>query len=115
MNKGFTIATLGFLILVTLTLTATSQYNWKLSRDKDGIKVYESDTKNSDFKSIKVECTLPGDYDKFISVMDDVSHYKDWVYRTKTLTLSKEFHLRNFIIILKPVYPGRCRTGMRQA
>jgi len=80
------------LILLTFTLTATAQYKWKLSKDRDGIKVYESDTKNSDFKSIKVECTLPGDYDKFISVMNDVPHYKDWVYRTKTLTLLKNFN-----------------------
>ena len=83
MNRYFTKARFGSLILLTFTLTATAQYKWKLSKDKDGIKVYESDTKNSDFKSIKVECTLPGDYDKFISVMNDVPHYKDWVYRTK--------------------------------
>ena len=83
MNRCSAIARLGSLILLTFTLTATAQYKRKLSKDKDGIRVYESDTKNSDFKSIKVECTLPGDYDKFMFVLNDVPHYKDWVYRTK--------------------------------
>jgi len=30
-----------------------------------------------------VECTLQGDYDKFIAVMNDVPRYKEWVYHTK--------------------------------
>lgn len=72
-----------------LSFKGGAQYNWKLSKDKDGIKIYESDTKNSDFKSIKVECDLEGDADKFFSVMNDVSHYKDWIYHAKTSYILK--------------------------
>jgi hypothetical protein len=85
-----------FLLLSAWTTTAAAQYNWKLCKDKDGIKVYESETKNSDFKSIKVECTLQGNYDKFISVMNDVPHYKNWVYRTKKSYLIKRISRDEF-------------------
>ena len=63
---------------------AFGQYNWKLSKEKDGIRVYQSDVQHSDYKSIKVECTLEGNYDKLIAVLNNVSHQKDWVYHNKT-------------------------------
>jgi hypothetical protein len=66
-----------------LAVMSYGQYNWKLSKDKDGIKVYESETKNSNFKSIKVECVLPGSYDKLIATLNDVAHQKEWVYSSK--------------------------------
>lgn len=59
------------------------QYNWKLNKDKDGIKVYQSELQHSNYKSIKVECTLEGSYDKLIAVLNNVSGQKDWVYRNK--------------------------------
>ena len=64
--------------------TAFGQYTWKLSKEKDGIKVYQSDVQNSNYKSIKVECILEGNYDKLIAVLSNVSHQKDWVYHNKT-------------------------------
>jgi hypothetical protein len=60
------------------------QYNWKLSKEKDGIRVYQSAVQNSNYKSIKVECTLEGNYDKLMAVLSNVSHQKDWVYHNKT-------------------------------
>jgi len=88
-NKFIHIHVLAFLLLLGLSFAAGAQYNWKLSKDKGGIKVYESAVKNSDFKKIKVECDLEGDYDRFISVMNDVSHYKNWIYQAKTTYLLK--------------------------
>jgi hypothetical protein len=68
---------------------ALSQTNWKLSKNKDGIQVYQRDSKNSDFKSIKVECTLEGSFDKLIAIINNITHYKDWVYNNKTTSLLK--------------------------
>ena len=70
-------------LCTALAATGYSQYNWKLSRNKDGIKVYESETKNAGFKSIKVECVLQGTFDKLIAVLNDVSRHKEWVYNSK--------------------------------
>jgi hypothetical protein len=73
-----------FLFLFSVSAaTAYSQYDWKLSKDKDGIKVYESETKTSNYKSIRVECVLQGTYDKLIALLNDVSRHKAWVYNNK--------------------------------
>src|SRR5436189_830755 len=83
-------------VFPTLPLRAIGQYDWKLSKDKDGIKVYESAVKNSDLKSIKVECDLDGGNDKFISVLNDVPHYKNWVYNTKVSYIIKRISPSEF-------------------
>jgi hypothetical protein len=70
--------------------TGFCQYNWKLTKDKDGIKIYLSETVNSKFKSVKVECTLAGNYDKLVAALTDVVHLKDWVYNTKRSFILKK-------------------------
>ena len=72
-----------------LTIPVFGQYNWKLTRSSDGISVYQSAVSNSEYKSIKVECTLDGNYDKLVSVITNVGHYRDWVYNNKTSELLK--------------------------
>ena len=66
------------------SLSSISQDKWKLSKDKEGIKVYLADVPKSDYKNIKVLATMEGTYDKLISVLTNVSKYKDWVYNNKT-------------------------------
>src|SRR5258705_13227463 len=85
MNAMKTITSNIYSLLLCLIFAsgATAQYNWKLSKEKDGIKVYESEAKHSNYKSIKVECTLEGTVDKLIAVLNDVTHQKDWVYNNK--------------------------------
>lgn len=65
------------------------QYNWELSKVKDGISVYQSAVKYSNYKSIKVECTLEGNYDKLIKVLNNVTGQKEWVYNNKTSYIIK--------------------------
>jgi len=62
---------------------AYSQYDWKFVKEKDSIKVYESKTKTSNYKAIRVECTVTGTYDKLISLLNNVSRHKEWVYNNK--------------------------------
>jgi hypothetical protein len=69
--------------LFFFALKGFGQYNWKLTKDKDGIKVYQSENPKSKFKSVRVECTLAGTFDKLIAVLTDIDHLKDWVYNTK--------------------------------
>lgn len=72
-----------------LSIPVFGQYNWKLTRSSDGISVYQSPAGNSEYKSVKVECTLDGNYDKLVSVITNVGHYRDWVYNNKTSELLK--------------------------
>jgi len=81
------------ILFSSAALTTFSQYKWKLSKDKDGIKVYLAENPKSKFKSIKVECTLQGSFDKLIGVLTRVDHLSDWVYNTKTSYLIKKITL----------------------
>jgi hypothetical protein len=77
-------------IIFSSSFVGFGQYNWKLTKNKDGIRVYLSENPKSKFKSVKVECTLSGTYDKLISVLTDIDHLKDWVYNTKRSYLIKK-------------------------
>src|SRR5213592_3200603 len=70
-------------LLLLIISRSFAQYNWKLNKDKDGIKVYLAENPRSKFKMIKVECILPGTFDKLTGVLTDIEHLKDWVYNTK--------------------------------
>jgi hypothetical protein len=84
---------------------AIGQYNWKLSKDEDGIKVYLSEVKHSKFKNIKVECTLEGTYDKLIAVLNDVDNQKSWVYNNISSTILKRMGANEFYYYTKTHLP----------
>lgn len=65
------------------------QGEWSLVKDKDWIRIYESYMDHSNFKRIKVECTLDGTFDKLMTVLNDVSNHKNWIYNTKTSRILK--------------------------
>ena len=72
------------------------QYDWKLNKDKDGIKVYQSEVQQSGYKAIKVECTMEGNYDKLIAILNNVNGQKDWVYHNKTAYILKRVNPYEF-------------------
>jgi START domain len=108
-NMKITSIKLAVLILFsTFASAAIGQYNWKLSKDEDGIKVYQSEVKYSKFKSIKVECTLEGTYDKLMAILNDVPSRKKWVYNNKNSSILKrvsasEFYYYSEIHLLWPM------------
>lgn len=95
---------LSFFTLANFTI-AYSQTNWKLSKNKDGIQVYQRDSKNSDFKNIKVECTLPGNFDKLIAIINNVNNYKSWVYNNKAASLLKRINAYEFYYYTEAYLP----------
>lgn len=60
-----------------------SQYNWKLSKDQEGIQVFTSSSPNSSYKAVRVECTFPGNYSKLISILSNIEDLEDWIYHNK--------------------------------
>ena len=75
--------------LFFIAFTSFGQYKWKLTKEKDGISIYQSQVKNSDYKSIKVECTFQGTYDRLLAVLNDVNNHQNWVYKNKNAFLIK--------------------------
>ncbi len=88
-----------FLILIFCLLLHPSpaQYNWKLEKQKNGISVYLSDVAGSDFKAVKVECTLTGTFAKLIALLTNVSKFNTWIYNNKTSNLLKQNSPLDFI------------------
>ena len=78
-----------FIFCNALVHTAGAQHSWKLTKQSEGIRVYTSPTKNSVYNSIKLECTFKGNYDALLSIINNVSGHKDWIYNVKTTKLLK--------------------------
>jgi hypothetical protein len=81
------------------------QTNWKLTKNKDGIQVYQRDAKNSNFKHIKVECNMQGNFDKLIAIINNVGRYKDWVYNNKSTSLLKRISPYEFYYYTETFLP----------
>ena len=86
----------GLVLFSTFASAAIGQYNWKLSKDEDGIKVYKSEVKYSKYKSIKVDCTLEGTYDNMMAIINDVVNQKNWVYNNKNSSILKRVSASEF-------------------
>ncbi len=91
MKLSRAIPAIGVMMILICTATSSfSQTDWKLAKDKDGIKVYTAPSHSSKFKAIKVECDMKGTFDKFISVLQDIPKQTEWVYATKKAYLVKK-------------------------
>lgn len=66
------------------------QKDWSLISNDDWISVYKSNMENSSYKRVKVECTVEGNFDKLIHILNDVSHHKTWIYNTKNAYIIKQ-------------------------
>ncbi len=81
-----TLATMMFCLFAT---RGTAQVQWQLKKNEDGIKVYTGNTSNSNFKSIKVECTVNATLSQLVAFLLDVTKQKEWVYCSKDCRLVK--------------------------
>ncbi|NNC83388.1 MAG: hypothetical protein HKN79_07410 [Flavobacteriales bacterium] len=82
---------------IVLPLLMSSQYDWRLEKDKSGIQVYSSKVPDSEFRATKVECTLDGSYEKLISVISDVSGMTDWVYKSSSCEIVETYATLDFL------------------
>ena len=103
--KRFFIKNWFFFFLFARFFFALGQPNWKLTKEKDGIRIYQRDIKNSNFKAIRVECTLHGNFDKLIAIINNVNNYKDWVYNNKAASLLKRVNAYEFYYYTEAYLP----------
>jgi len=88
-----------------LAVTCSAQYNWKLEKDQQGIKVYSSEIRQSSFKAIKVECVLSGNYKKLISILTNVPEMHKWIYKAKPARLIKQVSPLDIIYLTETETP----------
>jgi hypothetical protein len=85
-NKMFLVS----LFLILNIVSASAQSDWKLSTDKEGIKVYTSIVPDSKIKAVKVECDLNATPSQLVAVVMDINTAPDWVYHVKSAKLLKQ-------------------------
>ena len=89
-------SSLFFLLLIPF-VNSFAQPDWKLAKDKEGIKIYMASNESSKFKSIRVQCILTGSLAKLQTILRDVSNHTAWVYKTKNASLLKQITANEFI------------------
>ncbi len=68
-----------FLAFLLVGIAANAQ-DWKLKRNKDGIKVYVSDQEGTSIKALKFTTTIEASMQTIAAVMTHVEGFNDWVY-----------------------------------
>ena len=75
--------------LFSLPYILIAQSEWKLERNKEGIKIYSSAYPDSEIKSLKVECTVESTLSQLAAVMLDIKNQDEWFYHTKSRVLKE--------------------------
>ena len=92
-------------ILVALTINAHAQPSWKLTKEKNGIKVFLGGVENSKFKSIRVQAIMEGSISKLVNILSQVNKMTEWIYKCKKSYILKLVTPTNFIYYNETVLP----------
>ena len=87
---------------------ALAQDDWRLKKDEDGIKVFTSTSPTSDFKSIKVECTIKSSTAQLVAYLMDITAQHEWVYNNKSSQLVKKLSDNEMIFYAEVSVPWPC-------
>jgi len=81
---------LATLFLFLLQVNVFGQSDWKLSTEKEGLRIYTLKVPDSKFKAIKVECEIDATESQLVALLMDVNTSADWVYHTKSCVIIKQ-------------------------
>lgn len=81
--------TMTFLALALTFINAQAIDLWKLKKESGSVKVYTANVEQSDFKSVKVECTVHGTFSQVVAALFDVNRHHEWVFNCKSAKLLK--------------------------
>jgi len=80
--KSKSLIILIFIIAIfQLSFKIKENEDWKLVKNKDGIKAYTKEVEGSDINQVKVETNFKSSLSAAIKVFKDVSTHKNWMYR----------------------------------
>lgn len=94
-----------YIAFFILPCLSSAQYTWKLEKDQDDIKVFSSPVPNSIYKAIRVECILPGNFDKLIKILTDVSNFTTWIYHAKNCSLVHRISDLEYVYFTETLLP----------
>jgi len=77
-------------VLLTSFNTNVKSSDWKLEKNKNGIKVYSYAAKGESLKQVKSNFTIKASLSCLLAVISDVPHYTDWISNCSKATLLKK-------------------------
>jgi len=95
-------------LLCLLSMHANGQGDWKLKRNEEGIKVFTASSDQSEFKSIKVECTVNARLSQLVALLLDVDEQHNWVYGSQSSRLVKKPAANEIIFYAEVSVPWPC-------
>ena len=87
MNLMIKICSLPLIASLIPCMALTAQSPWELKKDKDSIFIYSRSSQDSKFNEMKVVFGLRGNFAQLRSILEDIPHYHEWAYATKTSTI----------------------------
>jgi hypothetical protein len=101
------IGTYIFFLLLGLfpSVPVFSQGDWTLVNNEKWIQIYKSGMSNSNYKRIKVECTIDGTLDKLVKILNDVNNHKNWIYNTKQSYIVKRISTTEYYYYTETTLP----------
>ena len=88
-----------------MVMPVMAQEEWTLVSNESWISIYKSEMSASNYKRIKVECTLDGTIDKLVRILNDVSNHKNWIYNTKNAYLVKKISASEYYYYTETTLP----------
>lgn len=81
---------LAFALPLFNQLAVSAQTVWKLSTEKDGMKIYTGQVPDSKIKAVKVECDMEAKASQLVALVLDVNKSAEWMYHTRVSTMIKQ-------------------------
>jgi len=77
------------LMMVVRAISVSAQEDWKLQKDKDGIKVYSAEVPDSKIRAIKVVANYDATPEEIAGIVMDINTSQEWVSHLKSTYLVK--------------------------
>jgi len=81
---------------------------WTLKKENNNLKIYTATVANSDYKSVKVECTVTAKFTQVIAALFDIDRQHEWVYNDKESKLLKQVSENELIYYSEVSVPWPC-------
>jgi len=77
------------LMMIVRVISVSAQNDWKLQKDKDGIKVYSAEVPDSKIRAIKVVANYDASPQEIADIVMDINTATEWVSHLKSSYLIK--------------------------
>lgn len=100
-----------FLTSLVFSIEIQAQSNWKLTEEKENLKVYTQKPEGAKYKQLKIVANIKAPISEIVAALEDVNEHKNWVYETPESRLVEKRSNGDFdyYVVLNIPFPGKDR------